>query len=43
LYQGGLASVGQEVVCAYPLKGENVRARIVSPVFIDAQGERLHV
>jgi methylglutamate dehydrogenase subunit C len=43
LYQGGLASVGQEVVCAYPLKGENVRARIVSPMFIDAQGERLHV
>ncbi len=43
LYQGGLASVGQEVVCAYPLKEENVRARIVSPVFIDAQGERLHV
>jgi heterotetrameric sarcosine oxidase alpha subunit len=43
LYKGGLASEGQEVVCAYPLKGENVRARIVSPVFIDAQGERLHV
>jgi len=42
LYQGGLACVGQEVVCAYPLKGENVRARIVSPVFIDAQGTRLH-
>jgi len=43
LYKGGLANLGQEVVCAYPLKGENVRARIVSPVFIDAQGERLHV
>ena len=42
LYQGGLACLGQEVVCAYPLKGENVRARIVSPVFIDAQGARLH-
>jgi len=43
LYQGGLANLGQEIICAYPLKGENVRARIVSPVFIDAQGERLHV
>ncbi|MGO9933019.1 MAG: sarcosine oxidase subunit alpha family protein [Steroidobacteraceae bacterium] len=43
LYQGGLANLGQEVVCAYPLKGENVRARVVAPVFIDAQGERLHV
>jgi glycine cleavage system aminomethyltransferase T len=43
LYKGGLANLGQEIVCAYPLKGETVRARIVSPVFIDAQGERLHV
>ncbi|HEY2809514.1 MAG TPA: sarcosine oxidase subunit alpha family protein [Steroidobacteraceae bacterium] len=43
LYQGGLAQVGEEVVCAYPLKGENVRARIVSPVFIDPAGERLRV
>jgi methylglutamate dehydrogenase subunit C len=43
LYRGGLANLGQEIVCAYPLKGENVRARIVSPVFLDAQGERLHV
>jgi methylglutamate dehydrogenase subunit C len=43
LYQGGLAHVGEEVVCAYPLKGENVRARIVSPIFIDPAGERLRV
>ncbi|HEY1491748.1 MAG TPA: glycine cleavage T C-terminal barrel domain-containing protein [Steroidobacteraceae bacterium] len=43
LYQGGLAQVGEEVVCAYPLKRENVRARIVSPVFIDPAGERLRV
>jgi heterotetrameric sarcosine oxidase alpha subunit len=43
LYKGGLLNLGQEVVCAYPLKGENVRARIVSPVFIDTRGERLHV
>ena len=43
LYQGGLAHEGQEIVCAYPLKGEQVRARIVSPVFVDPQGARLHV
>ncbi len=43
LYDGGLKNVGQEVVCAFPLKGEQVRARVVSPVFLDAKGERLHV
>ncbi len=43
LYQGGLQHVGEEIVCAYPLKGEQVRARIVSPMFIDAGGERLRV
>ncbi len=43
LYQGGLTHLGEEIVCAYPLKGENVRARIVSPVFIDPAGERLRV
>ncbi len=42
LYQGGLSHVGEEIVCAYPLKGEQVRARIVSPMFIDPKGERLH-
>ena len=42
-YQGGLAHVGEEIVCASPLRGEQVRARIVSPVFIDVSGERLHV
>ena len=42
LYKGGLAHLGQEIVCAYPLKGENVRARIVSPVFVDPKGERMH-
>lgn len=41
LYQGGLRHEGREIVCAYPLKGEAVRARIVSPVFIDPAGERL--
>jgi sarcosine oxidase subunit alpha len=43
LYQGGLKHKGDEIVCSYPLKGEQVRARIVSPVFIDPHGERLRV
>ena len=42
LYQGGLKHAGEEIVCAYPLKYETVRARIVAPVFIDAAGARLH-
>jgi methylglutamate dehydrogenase subunit C len=41
LYRGGLHHQGEEIVCAYPLLGETMRARIVSPVFIDAAGERL--
>jgi sarcosine oxidase subunit alpha len=41
LYRGGLRHEGEEIVCAYPLLGETMRARIVSPVFIDAAGERL--
>jgi methylglutamate dehydrogenase subunit C len=42
LYEGGLKHSGEEIVCAFPLKGELVRARIVSPMFIDPRGERLH-
>ena len=42
LYRGGLTHMGEEIVCASPLRGEQVRACIVSPVFIDASGERLH-
>jgi glycine cleavage system aminomethyltransferase T len=42
LYQGGLTHEGQEIVCAFPLKGEQVKARIVSPHFIDREGVRLH-
>jgi hypothetical protein len=38
-----LQHVGEEIVCACPLKGETVRARIVSPVFVDPSGERLRV
>ncbi len=41
LYQGGLTHSGEEIVCAFPLKGEVVRARLVSPMFIDPKGERL--
>jgi heterotetrameric sarcosine oxidase alpha subunit len=43
LYQDGLKHAGEEIVCAYPLKGETVRARVVQPVFVDPAGERLHV
>jgi len=43
LYQGGLKHVGETVSCAYPLKSESVRARLVSPVFIDKEGARLRV
>ena len=43
LYAGGLTHLGEEIVCAFPLKGERVKARITSPVFLDPNGERLHV
>jgi sarcosine oxidase subunit alpha len=33
---------GSEVVAVYPLKHEEVRARVVSPVFLDPDGERLN-
>jgi sarcosine oxidase subunit alpha len=42
LYQGGLRHAGEEIVCAYPLKDEQVRARIVAPQFVDPKNERLH-
>ncbi|HKF62294.1 MAG TPA: glycine cleavage T C-terminal barrel domain-containing protein, partial [Dongiaceae bacterium] len=42
LYQGGLVHQGEEIISAYPLKGEQTRARIVSPHFIDPEGKRLH-
>jgi methylglutamate dehydrogenase subunit C len=41
LYQGGLTHAGEEIQCAYPLKDERVKARIVAPIFIDPKGERL--
>lgn len=42
-YAGGLDHIGEEVICAFPLKGEQVRARISSPVFLDPKGSRLRV
>jgi sarcosine oxidase subunit alpha len=42
LFSGGLRHEGEEIVCAFPLKNEQVRARIVSPHFIDREGTRLH-
>ena len=42
LYQGGLAHEGEEIIAAFPLKGEQAKLKIVSPHFIDREGERLH-
>jgi sarcosine oxidase subunit alpha len=40
-YAGGIQRLGEQIVCAFPLKGERVSARITSPVFLDPKGERL--
>ncbi len=40
LLQGGLAHVGKEVVAASPVHGRQYRLRVVSPLFLDAEGER---
>jgi sarcosine oxidase subunit alpha len=42
LFDGGLKHEGEEILCAFPLKNELTRARIVSPHFIDPEGKRLH-
>jgi sarcosine oxidase subunit alpha len=42
LLAGDIAVEGTEVVAIYPMKSEVVRARIVSPVFLDSEGNRLH-
>ena len=42
LYDDGLKHEGEDIICAFPLKNENVKARIVSPHFIDIHGARLH-
>jgi len=41
LYTGGLTHQGEQIVCAYPVNKEQVKARIVAPIFIDPKGERL--
>jgi methylglutamate dehydrogenase subunit C len=42
LLAGNVAAAGGEVVATHPIKAETVRARVVSPVFLDPKGERLH-
>ncbi len=42
LFDGGLKHEGEEIIAAFPLKNEQVRLKIVSPIFIDKQGERFH-
>jgi heterotetrameric sarcosine oxidase alpha subunit len=42
LLAGDAAVEGSEVVAVYPMKNETVRARVVSPVFLDPEGQRLH-
>ncbi|MBZ9846856.1 sarcosine oxidase subunit alpha family protein [Mesorhizobium sp. CA14] len=42
LLAADVAAEGSEVFATYPMKAETVRARIVSPVFLDPKGERLH-
>jgi sarcosine oxidase subunit alpha len=42
LLAGDSASEGTEIHAVHAVKGETVRARIVSPVFLDPKGERLH-
>ena len=41
LLAAACATEGAEVIAAYPIKALTVRARIVSPVFLDPGGERL--
>jgi glycine cleavage system aminomethyltransferase T len=42
LLAGDVAAEGAEVLAVYPMKSETVRARVVSPVFLDPKGERMH-
>ena len=41
LFAGGLAAEWQEVVTLHHVRGERVRARVVSPHFLDPEGERM--
>ncbi|MGP2490919.1 sarcosine oxidase subunit alpha family protein [Mesorhizobium sp. PUT5] len=42
LLAGDAAVEGEEVVAVHAMRGEAVRARVVSPVFLDPEGARLH-
>ncbi|MDX8462472.1 sarcosine oxidase subunit alpha family protein [Mesorhizobium humile] len=42
LFARNAAEEGSDMVATHPIKGETVRARIVSPMFLDSKGERLH-
>jgi sarcosine oxidase subunit alpha len=42
LFDGGLKHEGEEAIAAFPLKNEQTRVKIVSPIFIDKEGARLH-
>jgi sarcosine oxidase subunit alpha len=37
----GASRLGQEVIAASPLSNEFVRVRVVSPVFVDPENQRL--
>ena len=41
LLSGGPSRLGETVVAAFPVKNLSVRARVVSPVFLDPEGTRL--
>ena len=41
LFAGGMKAEGQEVATVHHIRGERVRARIVSPHFLDPEGERM--
>ncbi|MCV3211489.1 sarcosine oxidase subunit alpha family protein [Mesorhizobium sp. YC-39] len=42
LLASSAAQEGAELIAHYPLKGEAVRARVVSPTFLDPKGEWFH-
>jgi sarcosine oxidase subunit alpha len=42
LVSGGLSRIGQVIDAVFPLKGEMQAVRIVSPQFVDPDGERLN-
>jgi sarcosine oxidase subunit alpha len=43
LLSGGKERAGEELYAAFPLRNEAVRVRVVSPHFVDPDGERMRV